>query len=97
MDANWPLASQRVALLYAWRHKRLPDLVDPTRFTEFVQLRKLTDRSPVQRLLMDKLAAKRIAAERLGARWIVPTLWQGKTLPRLIQFPVPAIIKARHG
>lgn len=56
----------------------LPDLVDPTRFTELVQLRKLTDRSPAQRLLMDKLAAKRIAAERLGARWTVPTLWQGR-------------------
>ncbi len=97
MGADFPLASKRVTLLYAWRHKRLPDLADPTRFTELVQLRKLTDRSPVQRLLMDKLAAKRIAAERLGARWTVPTLWQGKTLPRLIPFPVPAIIKARHG
>jgi len=92
-----PFARQRVALLYSWRHRRLPDFDDPARFTELVQLRKLTDRSPLQTQLMDKLAAKRIAAARLGASWIVPTLWEGQALPRLIPFPLPAIIKARHG
>jgi len=91
------LAEQRVALLYAWRHRRALDLVNPTRFTELVQLRKLTDRSPAQTQMMDKLAAKRIAAATLGADWIVPTLWEGGDLPRLIPLPFPAVIKARHG
>lgn len=92
-----PLARQRVALLYTLRHRRLPDFDDPVRFTELVQLRKLTDRSPLQTQLMDKLAAKRIATAKLGASWIVPTLWEGQTLPRLVPFPLPAIVKARHG
>ncbi|WP_083733928.1 ATP-grasp fold amidoligase family protein [Sphingopyxis sp. KK2] len=92
-----PLAEKRVALLYAWRHRRALDLANPTRFTELVQLRKLSDRSPVQTELMDKIAAKRFAGARLGADWIVPTLWEGSDLPRLIPFPFPAIIKARHG
>ena len=92
-----PFARQRVALLYTWRHRRLPDFDNPARFTELVQLRKLTDRSPLQTQLVDKLAAKRIAGARLGASWTVPTLWEGHALPRLIPFPLPAIIKARHG
>ena len=97
VDRGLLLAAQRVGLLYGWRHGRRIDWNHPTRFTELVQLRKLTDRSPFQTQMMDKIAAKRLAGTRLGEEWIVPTLWQGTDLPRLIPFPVPAIIKSRHG
>lgn len=90
-------ARLRIQIIYAWRHRRLPDLVTPTRFTELVQLRKLYDRSPVQTDLMDKLAAKRQAAAALGKDWIVPTLWHGTALPAAPCFAVPAIMKSRHG
>lgn len=96
-NLGFSLAAHRIALLYAWRHRRLPDLVRPTRFTELVQLRKLNDRYPLHTQLLDKLAAKRFAAGQLGANWIVPTLWEGRTLPAFIPFAVPAILKARHG
>ncbi|WP_082521323.1 MULTISPECIES: ATP-grasp fold amidoligase family protein [unclassified Sphingopyxis] len=96
-DRVFPLAAQRVGLLYAWRHGRRVAWDHPARFTELVQLRKLTDRSPIQTQMMDKIAAKRLAGARLGEEWIVPTIWQGTALPRLILFPVPAIIKSRHG
>jgi hypothetical protein len=91
------LARWRVAVSYAWRHQRLPDLETPTRFTELVQLRKLYDRSVMQTQLMDKIAAKRLAGTALGPEWIVPTLWQGTELPAEIPFALPAILKARHG
>lgn len=91
-DRELPLARQRVALLYALRHGRRLDWDRPARFTELVQLRKLFDHSPAQPPMMDKLAAK-----RLGEEWVVPTLWHGTALPFLIPFPVPAIVKARHG
>jgi hypothetical protein len=91
------LAEQRVGLLYSWRHGRRIDWDHPARFTELVQLRKLTDRSPVQTQMMDKIAAKRLAGVRIGEDWIVPTLWQGTDLPRLAPFAVPAILKSRHG
>lgn len=39
------LARWRVITSYLWRHRRYPDLDAPTRFTELVQRRKLTDRS----------------------------------------------------
>ena len=96
-DIGAALARWRVAVSYGWRHRRIPDLDEPIRFTELVQRRKLYDRSPDQTLLMDKVAAKRLAEAALGTEWVVPTLWSGKRLPDEIPFPVPAILKARHG
>ncbi len=91
------LAQLRIAATYSWRHKRLPDLDTPRRFTELVQLRKLFDRSEYHNILMDKVAAKRVAEAALGSRWVVPTLWQGTLLPAEMPFAAPAILKARHG
>ena len=95
--ADSPLARTRVKLTYLWRHGRLPDLVAAPRFTEMVQLRKLYDRDPRQVPLMDKLAAKRMAAELLGSEWVTPTLWQGESLPLTPTFRTPAFLKSRHG
>jgi hypothetical protein len=96
-DVSFALAARRTALLYALRHRRRPNLVNPTRFTELVQLRKLNDRSAWQAQLLDKIAAKRFVSGELGPDWVVSTLWEGKTLPAFIPFDVPAILKARHG
>ncbi len=84
-------------LIYTWRHGRLPDLETAPRFTELIQRRKLDDRDPGQVALMDKIAAKRMAARLLGPEWTTPTLWQGAVLPEAPPFPTPAIVKARHG
>ena len=62
-----------------------------------VQLQKLQGRDPRHTRLMDKLAAKRMAAALLGPGWTTPTLWQGTALPASRPFPTPAILKARHG
>jgi hypothetical protein len=91
------LARWRVVASYGWRHRRLPDLDAPIRFTELVQIRKLYDRSAEQTSLMDKVAAKGIAEAALGTDWVVPTIWSGNILPDAIPFAVPAILKARHG
>lgn len=96
-DIGAALSRWRVSLSYSWRHRRLLNLDAPIRFTELVQMRKIYDRSPDQTLLMDKVAAKRLAEAALGTEWVVPTLWSGKTLPDGMPFPVPAILKARHG
>lgn len=91
------LARWRVSVSYACRHRRLPKLGAPTRFTELVQLRKLYDRSAVQTRLMDKLAVKELVEASLGADWVIPTLWSGSELPARIFFEEPVIVKARHG
>ena len=60
---------------------RLPDIDAPRTFTEWVQWRKLNERSLYLAAMTDKIAAKALVAGRLGAEWVLPTLWQGKEAP----------------
>lgn len=84
-------------LTYWWRHGRWPSLDRPRLFTELVQVRKLRDRDPRLPVMADKVAAKAFVAERLGAEWVTPTLWQGDELPAVAPWPAPFVVKARHG
>lgn len=86
-----------IRLSYLWSHGRLPALDDPRLFTEWVQHRKLNDRDPQMTALADKVAVKAWVAERLGPRWVIPTLWQGTALPAVPVWPAPFVVKARHG
>ena len=86
-----------MALFYWWRHGRWPDLDVPTRFTEWVQWRKLNDRRHRLALLTDKAHAKAVAEARLGAEHLIPTLWLGEQLPDIAPWPMPFIVKANHG
>lgn len=90
-------ARMRVGLIYWWRHGRWPDLDAPTRFTEWVQWRKLNDRRHGLALLTDKAHAKAVATVRLAPELIIPTLWLGEVLPDAPPWPMPFIVKANHG
>lgn len=92
-----PSARLRIALIYLWRHGRLPDLRNPVRFTELVQRRKLDDRNPALSELSDKNSAKAFARRLLGEEWTIPTLWSGTDLPAQPEWPYPFILKASHG
>lgn len=87
----------RITLTYLWRHRRLPRLRAPRLFTELVQHRKLHDRDPLLRQLVDKVAVKAWVAERLGADWVIPTLWHGAELPAEPPWPLPFAVKSSHG
>jgi hypothetical protein len=87
----------RINLTYLWRHRRLPRLNDPSRFTELVQLRKLYDRDDRMALMADKVAMKSLVADRLGPAWVVPMLWSGPVLPSRPIWAEPIVVKARHG
>lgn len=87
----------RVAIIYRWRHGRWPDLDGPTRFTEWVQWRKLNDRRHRLAMLTDKAHAKAIAEARIGTDRSIPTLWLGAQLPDVAPWPMPFIVKANHG
>ncbi|MGY4396300.1 hypothetical protein ACVWZA_001473 [Sphingomonas sp. UYAg733] len=91
------MAEARVQLTYLWRHRRLAALNAPTLFTELVQQRKLYERDRRLPVLADKIAAKAIAAEMLGAAWVVPTLWAGTILPDTPCWHGQCVIKSRHG
>ena len=87
----------RIGLTYGWCHNRLPALSTPTRFTEFVQRRKLYDRDPRLPTYADKVAVKALVAARLGSEWVTPTLWHGEALPDTARWPEPFVVKSRHG
>ncbi|AYJ85935.1 polysaccharide biosynthesis protein [Sphingomonas paeninsulae] len=90
-------APVRIGLTYLWRHRRLPDFITPQTFTELVQHRKLHDRDARLPLLADKVRAKAVVADRIGSEWIIPTLWHGTTLPERPDWPLPFVVKSRHG
>ncbi len=87
----------RIVLTYFWRHGCLPDIDNPRKFTEHVQHRKLFDHDIRMPQLADKVAVKQIVADRLGYDWVTPTLWHGNVLPDKMHWPVPFVVKARHG
>lgn len=84
---------------YLLRVGRLPDLVNPTRFSEKLQVAKLTWRSPMMPLLADKVRVKDIVARRLGPDWVTPSLFSGPALPPREQrtWPFPYVIKTNNG
>ena len=90
-------ARSAVVIAYLWRHGRVPNLGSPRLFTEWVQWRKLADRSPIHPVLMDKLTAKKLAADALGVTWTIPTLWSGANPLGMPRFAAEVMIKARHG
>ena len=90
-------AKVRIALCYLARHQRLVSFENPKTFTELVQRRKLTGRDARMAILADKVAVKTFVAATLGAEWITPTLWQGTDLPSSPDWPLPFVVKSRHG
>lgn len=91
------LALTRIALTYLYRHHLIPNLTAPRTFNELVQHRKLHDRDPRLPPLTDKIRAKALVAARIGSEWIIPTLWQGTSLPECPDWSAPFVIKSRHG
>jgi TupA-like ATPgrasp len=90
-------ARTRIALTYAWRHRRLPRIDSPVTFTDWVQHRKLTDRNLLMPPFADKVRAKALVAAELGDDWIIPTFWHGSHLPAVPEWPLPLVVKSRHG
>ena len=90
-------AELRVRLCYLFRHQRLANLAEPRTFTELVQRRKLGNRDLRMVMLADKLAVKSFVAETIGQEWVTPTFWHGNELPAAPEWPLPFVLKSRHG
>ena len=48
-------------------------------------------------MLTDKLHAKSVATEAVGAWLVIPTYWQGDRLPLVAPWSTPFVVKANHG
>ena len=91
------LAKLRIALCYLVRHQRLLSFENPKTFTELVQRRKPSGRDARMAMLADKVAVKSFVAATLGPQWVTPTLWHGTDLPETPDWPLPFVVKSRHG
>ena len=91
------LARLRVQLTYLFRHGRVARLATPHLFTELIQHRKLYERDPRFPRLADKVVVKDEVAAILGPEWIIPTLWHGRELQARPHWPLPLVVKSRHG
>lgn len=86
-------------LHYLAHHGRLPNLRRPTRFSEKIIRRKLTDRDRRLPDRADKVLVKAFVARTLGANWVTPTLWSGSALPPREErgWPLPFVLKSNNG
>jgi hypothetical protein len=88
-----------LAIQFQRTQGRWPNLRRPQSFNEKLQWRKLHDRRPILPVMVDKLAAKALLAERFEAHdWLIPTLWTGPRLSVdiLATIPPPYVIKPNH-
>ena len=83
-----------------YRHKfgRFPNLLAPRTYNEKMQLAKLTWRSPLLPVFVDKVRAKAFVAEHFGADLVTPNLYVGDNLPPRAErnWPLPYVIKVNH-
>lgn len=80
-------------------HRFWPNFLSPQRFSEKVWSRMLHDRNPRLTTINDKLQMREYVSGKVGEKYLVPILWQGKN-PEEIPFdelPEKFVIKTNHG
>lgn len=75
------------------------DLKNPKTFNEKLQWLKLYDRKPEYRRMVDKYTAKEYVAEKLGDKYVVPTLgvWERPEDIEWEKLPNQFVLKTTHG
>lgn len=90
---------KRAKYCYVQAHGRPPNLFFPKTFSEKVQHRKLFDRDARLPDRADKLLVKDFVRGKIGAEWVIETIWSGSSLPPECErnWPLPFVLKATHG
>ena len=75
------------------------NLNDPITFQEKIQWLKLYDRNSIYHLMVDKVAAKRYVADKIGEKYIVPTfgVWNNFDDIDFSKLPDKFVLKTTHG
>lgn len=96
---DWLPARWVIRKLFLKRHGYTPNFNTPSSFSEKIQYRKLYEDQSRFPELADKVLVKNFVAEKIGDRFVIPTIWAGSTLPPRAErhWPVPFILKANHG
>ncbi len=84
---------------YKKKFGHFPNIFNPSTFSEKIQKSKVFDRDARTPIRQDKVLVKDIITQKLGAEYVIPTLWHGTELPPRQErnWPMPFVIKANHG
>lgn len=74
------------------------NLNSPQSYNEKIQWLKLNDRNPVYSLLVDKYEAKKLVAQKIGEKYIIPTLgvWDRFDEINFDELPEQFVLKCTH-
>lgn len=89
---------QFLELKYYLRLGKTLDISSPKSFNEKLQWLKLYDRKPEYHLLVDKYEVKRIVADKIGEKYIIPTLgvWNSFDEIDFEKLPNRFVLKCTH-
>lgn len=87
----------KIKYFLATRH--ILDLNNPTRFQEKLQWLKLNDRKSIYTSMVDKYTVKKIVSEKIGSKYIIPTLgvWDSFEQIDFNSLPDKFVLKTTHG
>ena len=91
------------SLYLCWQYRLLMgrnlDLNNPKTFTEKIQWLKIHNRKPLMTTMVDKYAVKELVTERIGSKYIIPTLGVWNTLEDIDwdSLPNKFVLKTTHG
>ncbi len=94
---NMP-AEDFVKRMYRIHMGREPDLENPERYTEKLQWLKLYDHRPEYTVMVDKYAAKKYVAEKIGEEYVIPALgvWDRPEDIDFDSLPQQFVLKTTH-
>lgn len=88
-----------LSLIYKIRMGIFPCLKNPSTYQEKMQWLKLHDRKPEYTIMADKYAVKKYVADKIGEKYIIPTLgiWDNANKIEWDALPDKFILKTTHG
>ena len=93
------LGDQKLAkIVYRIQSGKEMDWNSPVTFNEKLQWLKVNDHNPIYTGLVDKIEAKRIVAERIGSKYVVPIIQKWKNAKDIIfeDLPNQYVLKCNH-
>lgn len=98
LPLHWMKDETYLRMLYRVRFGKKLDLDDPRTFNEKLQWLKLHDRRPEYTVMVDKYAAKKWVADRIGEQYIIPTLgvWEHFDEIDFDRLPDQFVLKCTH-
>lgn len=90
--------SMFIRIKYFYHFHRLPNLKNPTTFTEKIQWLKLHDRKPLYTKMVDKYEAKKYIAHIIGEQYIIPSygVWDSFDDIDFDSLPNQFVLKTTH-